>query len=198
MPITDAVIRALLIVGAARSSVAPHPTQVTEHELFSALELSRPGLERVQAAVAREDFEAAGLAWAAYLPNRERPTPHFSRETWADFVRREFPQLVDPIIAAADRVTEGHITHGPLQLPVENGEIQWLHNPDKDTNYVSLVGSQWFLNPLGRAYLLTGDDRYAATFARTYLRLTGYKLGLLLNFGQARLIDGLTRVVNDL
>jgi GxxExxY protein len=32
----------------------------------------------------------------------------------------------------------------------------------------------------------------------TYLRLTGFKLGLVINFGQARLIDGLTRVVNGL
>lgn len=32
----------------------------------------------------------------------------------------------------------------------------------------------------------------------TYLRLTGLKLGLVINFGQGRLIDGLTRVVNDL
>ena len=31
-----------------------------------------------------------------------------------------------------------------------------------------------------------------------YLRLTGIKLGLLLNFGKERLIDGLTRVVNGL
>jgi GxxExxY protein len=32
----------------------------------------------------------------------------------------------------------------------------------------------------------------------TYLRLTGIKLGLVLNFGQLRLIDGLVRVVNHL
>ena len=32
----------------------------------------------------------------------------------------------------------------------------------------------------------------------TYLRLTNLKLGLVLNFGQERLIDGLTRVANDL
>ena len=32
----------------------------------------------------------------------------------------------------------------------------------------------------------------------TYLRLTGLKLGLVLNFGQVRLIDGVTRVVNGL
>jgi GxxExxY protein len=31
----------------------------------------------------------------------------------------------------------------------------------------------------------------------TYLRLTGLKLGLVLNFGQYRLIDGISRVVNN-
>ncbi len=32
----------------------------------------------------------------------------------------------------------------------------------------------------------------------TYLRLTGLKLGLVLNFGQGRLIDGISRVANHL
>lgn len=32
----------------------------------------------------------------------------------------------------------------------------------------------------------------------TYLRLTGLKLGLVLNFGQGKLVDGITRVVNQL
>ncbi|MBS0655645.1 MAG: GxxExxY protein [Verrucomicrobia bacterium] len=32
----------------------------------------------------------------------------------------------------------------------------------------------------------------------TYLRLTGLRLGLVLNFGQGRLLDGLTRVANGL
>ena len=32
----------------------------------------------------------------------------------------------------------------------------------------------------------------------TYLRLTGLKLGLIINFGQGRLMEGWTRVVNNL
>lgn len=32
----------------------------------------------------------------------------------------------------------------------------------------------------------------------TYLRLTNLKLGLVINFGQARVIDGWKRVINDL
>jgi GxxExxY protein len=41
-------------------------------------------------------------------------------------------------------------------------------------------------NPVHKAQILT------------YLRLTKLKLGLVINFGQGRLIDGLTRVVNEL
>jgi len=41
-------------------------------------------------------------------------------------------------------------------------------------------------SPLHKAQLLT------------YLRLSKLKLGLVLNFGRVRLIDGLTRVVNGL
>jgi GxxExxY protein len=33
---------------------------------------------------------------------------------------------------------------------------------------------------------------------QTYLRLTGCKLGYLLNFGEAMMIDGITRCVNGL
>ncbi|MEI8245083.1 MAG: GxxExxY protein [Lentisphaerota bacterium] len=33
---------------------------------------------------------------------------------------------------------------------------------------------------------------------QTYLRLTGYKLGYLLNFGEAYMKDGITRAVNGL
>jgi len=32
----------------------------------------------------------------------------------------------------------------------------------------------------------------------TYLRLTGLKLGLVINFGQIKLLDGFCRVVNGL
>lgn len=32
----------------------------------------------------------------------------------------------------------------------------------------------------------------------TYLRLTNLKLGLVINFGQGRLLDGWNRVVNEL
>jgi len=154
-----------VIVNAAMGGVASHPMSVSDEALFAAMDLDRPGLASVRSAVKRGDYPAAAKSWAAYFRKRETPTPHFSRDTWGPFIRRAYPQLVEPILAAADRVVQGRIGHPPYVMPVEDGRIQWLHNPTKDTNYVSIVGSQWFMNPLGRAYLLTGDEKYARAFA---------------------------------
>ncbi len=90
---------------------------------------------------------------------------HFRRDRWPEWVRENRPQLVEPIIAEADALGEGDIAHGPYVLQVEGREIDWLANPTEDTNYVGMVGSQWFLNCLGRAYLLTGEEAHARTFA---------------------------------
>jgi len=150
------------------ADIASHPTQVSDAALFASLNLDRPGLEAVRDAVAAQDYQAASGAWADYMHERARPTPHFARDTWPAFLRRDFPQLVDPIVEGADRVVRGEIIHGTVRLPVRDGKIDWLHNPTKDTSYVSVVGSQWFMNPLGRAYLLTGHERYAQAFVRTF------------------------------
>lgn len=147
----------------------PEGVRVTERDLWEAMDLERPGVERVKAAVAVEDFQAAGVAWADYFRSRTSPTCHFDREKWPEYIQREFPAVAEAIRRGAERVASGDISHGPARLPVEGevpgGTIDWLHNPTKDTNYVSLVGSQWFMNPLGRAYLLTGEERFAETFA---------------------------------
>lgn len=147
----------------------PEAVRVTEPELWEALDLERSGLSRLKAAVACQDHRAAAGAWAEYFAARTRPTCHFDRDKWPGYVRREFPSVAEAILREAERVAAGELAHGTVRLPVEGpipgGRVHWLHNPAKDTNYVSLVGSQWFMNPLGRAYLLTGEDRFAETFA---------------------------------
>ena len=147
------------------ADIASRPTAVSDQELFAALDLKRPGLAKVRAAVNARDYAAAAAAWAEYFRARLKPTPHFNRATWPAFVKQEFPQLVEPIVQEADKLAKGHIAHAFVRLPVRGRRIDWLHNPKKDTNYIGLVGSQWFMNPLGRAYLLTGDEKYAETFA---------------------------------
>ena len=44
----------------------------------------------------------------------------------------------------------------------------------------------------------TADSPIFETQALTYLRLTGLKLALVINFGKRRVIDGIRRVVNGL
>jgi hypothetical protein len=147
--------------------------RVSPAELWDALDLNRPGLEDLREAVAADDADAARAAWARYMSRRRSPTLHVNPETWAGFMQAEFPAVAEAMVADACRVTEGAIVHGGATLPVQGavpgGTIDWLHNPGRDTNYVSLVGSQWFMNPLGRAYVLTGDERFAKTFAWIFM-----------------------------
>lgn len=154
---------------AAAGADQPEAVRVSEQELWAAIDLQRPGLARLKAAVEAEQWEAAADAWAAYFAARTRPTCHFARDSWPEYIGGQFPAVGEAILREARRVAGGQIAHGAVRLPVEGpvpgGRIQWLHNPTRDTNYVSLVGSQWFLNPLGRAYLLSGDERFAETFA---------------------------------
>ncbi|MFW6438222.1 MAG: heparinase II/III family protein, partial [Armatimonadota bacterium] len=149
----------------AYANIADHPDAIPDAELWAAVDLQREGLEGVREAVEREDWPAAAEAWAAYFRARETPTMHIRRDTWPEWMREHRPQLVRPIIAEAESIVQGDIAHGPFVLQVDGLEIDWLTNPTTDTNYVSAVGSQWFLNCLGRAYLLTGDEAHAATFA---------------------------------
>ncbi len=155
----------VITMTAAYADVADHPDAISDAELWAAVDLQRGGLEGVREAVEAEDWGAAAEAWAEYFAARERPTMHFRRDTWPEWVREHRPQLVQPIISEADEIAEGDISHGPYVLRVEGDQIKWLENPTEDTNYVGMVGSQWFLNCLGRAYLLTGDEAHAETFA---------------------------------
>lgn len=133
------------------------------------MELDRPGLAALKAAVTNGDSQGAARAWASYFTSRRRPQCHFDRERWPRYIREEFSAIAKAIVAEADQVVEGKLDAYTIRLPVKgrapDGRIDWLHNPTKDSNYVNLVGCQGFLNPLGRAYLLTGDERHPQTFA---------------------------------
>ncbi len=147
----------------------PEAVRVNEEDLWAAIDLDRPGLADLKAAVAAGDSKAAAACWAGYFAARTNPTCHFDRRKWPGYIRRDFPAVGDAILQKAKCVAAGELSHTPVSLPVEGdvpgGRIEWLHNPTKDTNYISLVGSQWYMNPLGRAYLLTGEERFARTFA---------------------------------
>lgn len=151
------------------SAEQPSAYRVTDDQLWAALDLEQPGLAELKAAVSSGNSEKAARAWASYFASRRRPQCHFNREQWPRYVREEFSAIAKAIVAEADQAVAGRLDAYTMQLPVKgrapDGRIDWLNNPTRDSNYVNLVGCQTFLNPLGRAYLLTGDERYPQTFA---------------------------------
>lgn len=160
-------ILCLLVIAmtAAPADIVDHPERISDEELFAALDLDRPGLEGVREAVEREDYPVAAVAWAEYFAARDKPTAHLHRDQWPRLMREHYPFLAQPMIADADRIVAGDLEHGGFSLPVADGVIDWSANPTKDTNYVSMVGSQWLVNCLGRAWLLTGDEKYPRAWA---------------------------------
>ncbi len=66
---------------------------VSDEEFFSLLDLSRPGLERVAAAVRRGDLEAAKAEFLAYLRARRTPRWYFD---WRDQPKAKPPRKGSP------------------------------------------------------------------------------------------------------
>ena len=144
--------------------LASHPTRITDEELFASLDLTRSGLESTRGAVGKGDYDAARKELADYLRRREQPTLHFSRAAWPGFIRKEFPQLAKPIVDGGEEIAQHRLAHATITIPVDGDRIVWDHNPTRDTAWTGAVGTPWFMQPVGRAYLLTGDERYARAF----------------------------------
>jgi GxxExxY protein len=76
----------------------------------------------------------------------------------------------------------------PVPILYKNTTLATPLRLDLRVNGLVLVDTksveQW--NPIFQAQMLT------------YLRLTGLKLGLVINFGERRVVDGIHRVVNNL
>lgn len=91
----------------------------------------------------------------------------------AEYVRRYCPREAEGIVAAADNVAAQHFmfalrwdmerTHAPV---VFEGDIDWLHQPGNDPEWVFAFNRMRFWICLGQAYALTRDEKYAQAFTR--------------------------------
>lgn len=94
------------------------------------------------------------------------------RDRIAAFVRETYPDEAARLVAAADMVVAQRFvfeerwdmerTHVPEVFP---GAIDWLHQPGDDPEWIFAFNRMRFWITLGRAYALTGDERYANAFA---------------------------------
>ena len=91
----------------------------------------------------------------------------------AEYVREHCPRQAEGVVAAADSVADQHFmfalrwdmerTHEPV---VFDGDIDWLHQPGDDPEWVYAFNRMRFWICLGQAYALTRDEKYARAFVR--------------------------------
>jgi hypothetical protein len=139
--------------------------RTTDEELFAALDLTRSGLEPVQAAATAKDWAAATAALASYYRARTRVPWYFDPHRIDRNTRYSKDAAEDTV---AGRVTVITIPH---QFP--DGEIDWFYNPTiarddlpRNHEWQWQLGRMGYWGNLGRAYWGTGDERYAQTFVR--------------------------------
>ena len=152
----------------AASAAAPAPPaafgpRLTDAQFFELLDLGRPDLAAVRAAVAQADWAAAKHAFAEHLRNRTAPGWTFDPHRAGADPRRRFP--------GAEKVLAHRL--GSIGIEWQFGPaIDWAFNPTTEP------GSKWPANhewtwqlsrhpmwlELGRAFHATGDEKYAAEF----------------------------------
>lgn len=148
----------------AKEAPATGP-RLTDEQLFDMLDLSRPELAAVKAAVDKRDWPAATHALAQYL--RERKTPHWNFESHKSVRGSEYRNH------DADDVMRHRMTS--IGIPWQFGEkIDWRFNP------TTQPGSKWAANhewtwqlsrhaawlDLCEAWRASGQEKYAAEFVK--------------------------------
>ncbi len=147
-----------LLAAVALLTAAAQP----DTDVFALLDLARPGLERVAALHAAGDDTAAAEALLAYYRAR--------KEVVCPDIDPEHPTLTDEERRWADEALEHRFfVHAGYQPSYFYGDdIDWQYWPVKDNELRwQLHRMKWWL-PMGKAYRLTGDERYAAEWCRQY------------------------------
>jgi hypothetical protein len=140
-------------------------------------------LERV--GVGASHMEAPdGVAFKNYLAGAPARRFYFSQgEGLRDFVQKRFPQWINRAVSEAEKLCRHEVelfSHGPVQL---GREIDWHRDPltgqvwerrfwadyrpehdsaGRDPKTIHELNRHQHLPRLAKAYLLTGDERYAA------------------------------------
>ncbi len=133
-----------------------------EEEFFGLLDLDRPELRDIRAAVQAGDWDAAKRIWARHLETRETP-----RWTWSRHDKVRIVQLFDEkfgglkrYVPAADRVLGRDFEWLGVRKQLDHN-IDWLQGPTEWTHVLSRFA---YWQDLGYAYWATGDAKYAADF----------------------------------
>lgn len=132
-------------------------------EVFTRLDLNRPGLEKVKKFHAKGQDEAAAKALLQYYRNRqgvkhpevnlEKVTISKTEQKWAD-----------------EALEHKFFAHKGYQPSYFYGkDINWQYWPVKDNELRwQLHRQKWFI-PFGKAYRISGDEKYAQAWVEQYM-----------------------------
>jgi len=136
---------------------------ISDEDLFGSMDLERPGLEQVRSAASSGDYASAYTAWGRYWAERREPVYYLDEVDYAPEISRRLPKIRDILLERADFVWSPDYQHSTYKPKRGGRTFQWVDNTTRDSAYIGFH-YWWFGEYLGRAYLLTGDEKYPAMF----------------------------------
>lgn len=132
-----------------------------EAEFFSLLDLTRPALADVKAAVEQEDWTAAKQAWAKHLETRTSPKYLWSRRDRSAIEAYYATRGgLDRYLPRADTVLARDFNWLGVRKQLKH-DVDWLQGPVEWTHVLSRFG---YWTDLGLAWWASGDAKYADDF----------------------------------
>lgn len=142
--------------------------------LLSLLNLEQPGLLAVKEAMVENKLLEALDLYKNYFIQREDPNLNFSnqeKESLVEYVKKQYQEDVKRVKSVAEQVASQVFVFQEAwdmertNIPVSfTGRIDWNHIPADDPEWAYMLNRHRYFIPLGQAYLLTGDEKYARTF----------------------------------
>lgn len=163
--LSSIVVLALILLG--------NPSRAQEDlSFFQQLETNYPGLERTKRAIQDHEQKSAEKAFLDYFRGRENL---YVKATAKDVenIKQKFPKEVQRTLETAEQVSDRlFIFRYPWDMEKTNipyqfeGEINWQANPFGDPEWTFMLNRHRYWQALGKAYLLTGKEKYAKTFVK--------------------------------
>ncbi len=137
----------------ADTKEGPH---ISDAQFFAAVDLNRPGLEKVKAAVQSGNLEDAKHEFAVYLHDRQKPVWKLDWRARPKHDSR--PEGVNT--ENADRVMNGEVWSVSTWYKFD-GPIDWNANPINYREFPFQLNRHGTWQWLARAYWDTGEEKYA-------------------------------------
>ena len=156
--------RYILAAAAALAGVVAAQAQELKTEVFDVLDLDAPGLEQVKALhLQGQDAQAAEALLTYYRARKDVHTPEISDPKKVKITKEE-QQWAD------DGLQHTFFVHKGYQPSYNYGEdINWRYWPVQDNELRwQLHRHKWWI-PMGKAYQLSGDEKYAEEWTRQYI-----------------------------